>query len=213
MWGLESQSRAFRSGLLWQSLGLQVSVRSRRLRSWIDYITGTVAHSSCDSHVGYIVWPRTTGTRKNLGMPSQYLMCLEMAISERIHLQEGKSATNQPCESSNTSLDHCGQEPWVSVVLRGRADVMTARTFPGHVCLAVGCPGQNSRRSGPGWCRRSIGDRRSWLFPLGHTAAQGCWMLPRNTSSHHQGMFCCSPSWDVGSLSHQHAVWGVGMSG
>jgi len=44
---------------------------------------------------------------------------------------------------------------------------MTLGTFLEHVCPAVGCSGRNSRRPGLGWCRRSIGDRRSWLFPLG----------------------------------------------
>jgi len=33
----------------------------------------------------------------------------------------------------------------------------------------------------------------NWLFPLGHTTVQGCWMLPRTPGSHRQEM-CCNPS-------------------
>ena len=51
----------------------------------------SMAHSSCDGHVEYVVWPLIVGSRKNPGMPSQYLMCPEVAISQRIHLWEGKS--------------------------------------------------------------------------------------------------------------------------
>ena len=36
-------------------------------------------------------------------MPSQYLIGPEVVISQRIHLWEGKSASTQPCESSNAS--------------------------------------------------------------------------------------------------------------
>ena len=49
---------------------------------------------------------------------------------------------------------------------------------------AVGCPGRNSRRLGLGWCRCSIGETRSWLFPLSYTTVQGCLMLPKSPSSH-----------------------------
>ena len=59
-------------------------------------------------------------------MPSQCLVCPEVAISRRIHLWEGKSASNRPCESSIASPDRCGQEPWILVALWGRADVVTA---------------------------------------------------------------------------------------
>ena len=90
---------------------------------------------------------------------------------------------------------------------------MTTGTFLGHVCPAVGCPGQNSRRPGLGWCRRSMGETRSWLIPLGYTTDQGCWMFPSSPGSHRQEMFCCNPSWHVGCWSHQHTDWGVGTSG
>jgi len=126
---------------------------------------------------------------------------------------ESKSASNQPCESSNASPYRCGQEPWASVALWEKADVVTAGTFQEHACRGVDCPGRNSRRPGLGWCQRSIGERRSWLFPLGYTTVQGCWMLPRSPGSHRQEMFCCNPSWHVGSWSHQHTDWGVGTSG
>jgi len=114
-------------------------------------------------------------------MPSQYLMCLEVAISQRIHLQEGKKAVNRPCEISNVSPDRCEQEPGVLVALWRRADFVTAGTFLEHVCPAVSGPGRNSWGPGPGWRRRSIGERKNWLFPYGLTTVQGCWMLPKST--------------------------------
>ena len=152
-------SESVPSGLGWRS--------DRGSRS----LCPSMAHSSSDGHVGYIVWPQIVGSRKNPGMPSQCLTYPEVAISQRIHLWEGKSATNQPCESSNASPDRCGQEPWASVALWRKADVVTAGTFLEHVCPAVGCPGRNSWRPGLGWCRRPIGER-SWLFPLGYSLQQ-----------------------------------------
>ena len=38
-------------------------------------------------------------------------------------------------------------------------------------------------------------------------------VLPRSPGSHFQEMFCCNPSWHVGSWSHQRTDWGVGTSG
>ena len=135
-------------------------------------------------------------------MPSQYP---EVAISRRIHLWERKSASNWPCETSNAWPDRCRQEPWILLALWGRADVVTARTFLRPVCPAVGCPGQGSRRPGLGWCRRSNGERRNWLFPLGCTTVQGFGCCPV--------MLCCNPSWRAGNWSRQRTGWGVGTSG
>ena len=146
-------------------------------------------------------------------MPSQYSVCPEVAISRRIHLWEGKNASKRPCESSNSSSDRCEQEPWILVALQWRADAVTTGTFQEHICLAVGCPGRNSRRSGLGWCRRSNGERRNWLFPLGCTTVQDCSMLPMSPSSYRPGILCCNPSWHAGSWSRQHTDWGVGTSG
>jgi len=146
-------------------------------------------------------------------MPSEYLECPEVAISWRIHLWEGKSASNRLCESSNASPDCCGQEPWTLVALWGRAGVVSTGTFLGHVCLAVGCPGQGLWRPGLGWCRCSNNERRNWLFPLGCTTVQGCWMLPRSPGSHCPGMLYCNPSWRAGNWSWQCTNWGVGTSG
>jgi len=70
---------------------------------------------------------------------------------------------------------------------------VTAGTFLGHVCPAVGCPGQNSWRPGLGWCRRSMGEKRSWLFPLGYTTVQGCWMLPRSQALPVRRCFVVTP--------------------
>jgi len=168
-----------------------------------------MAHNSSGGHVGYTVWPQIVGSHKNPGMPSQYLMCPEVAISQRIHLWEGKSASMQKFQRFSGSL-------WAGTLSFGgviREDwccdcANVPRTRP-----AVGCPGLNSRRSSMGWCRRSIGERSSWLFPLGYITVQGCWMLPRSPGSHGQGMFYCNPSWHVGSWSHQHTNWSVGTSG
>ena len=92
-----------------------------------------------DGHMRYIVSPRIVGSRKNSGMPSQCLICPEVAISAWIHLWEGKSASNQPCESSNASPDRCRQEPGASVALWGKTDVVSTGTFPEHFCPAVSC--------------------------------------------------------------------------
>ena len=75
----------------------------------------SMAHSSSDGHVGYIVWPRIVSSHKTVGMPSPYSMFPEVAISKRIHLEE-KTST-QPCESANASPDRCGPEPCVLVAL------------------------------------------------------------------------------------------------
>ena len=120
----------------------------------------SMVHSSSDDHVGCIVGPQIVGSRKNPGMPSQYLMCPEVAISQRIHRWEGKSTSNPPCESSNASPDRCGQEQRASVALWEKADVVTAGTSQEHVCPAVGCPCRNLRRPCLGWCRRSIGEKK-----------------------------------------------------
>jgi len=104
-------------------------------------------------------------------------MCPDVAVFKRIHLWEGKSASIKSCKSSNALPDKCGQKPWVLVVLWGRVNVVTAWTFLEHIFSAVDCPGQNSRKPGPGWCRRFIGERRNWLFSLSHTTVPGCWML------------------------------------
>jgi len=55
-------------------------------------------------------------------------MRTEVAISQWNHLWEGKSASNQPCESSNSSLDRCGQESWGLVVLWEMANVVAMGT-------------------------------------------------------------------------------------
>ena len=61
---------------------------------------------------------------KNPGMPSQYLICPEMAISHRIHLWEGKSASNRPCERSNASPDRCGPLRPVGVAPKNKPSTM-----------------------------------------------------------------------------------------
>ena len=99
----------------------------------------------------------------------------EVVFSRRIHLWEGKSASNRPCESSDASPDRCGQERWILVAVWGRTDVVTAGTFLGHVCPAVGCPGRNSRRRGLGWYRRFNGEKRNWLLLFGCTACGQTW--------------------------------------
>jgi len=153
-----------------------------------------MAHSSSHGHVGYIVWLWIASPCKILGMPSQRFFCPEVAISQRIHLWEGRTGSNQPCESSNALPDRCEQDFWVLVALWERTRFVTAGTFLEHVCPAVGCPGRHSRRSGTHWCRRSISERRNWTLHLGHRAVQRCWLLSSSPGSHRQEMFCCNPS-------------------
>jgi len=67
-----------------------------------------------------------------------------------------------------------------------------------------------SRLSWPTLAKARVGDdvsssrRKNWLLPLGHTTAPGCWLLRRSPGSHRQRMFCCKPSWHVGSWCRQH---------
>jgi len=61
--------------------GARVKERYKVLNSF-----PSMAHGSSDGYVGCIAWPRIVGSRKNPGMPSQCLMCSEVAISQRIHL-------------------------------------------------------------------------------------------------------------------------------
>ena len=90
---------------------------------------------------------------------------------------------------------------------------MSAGTTHKHICQAVGCPCRHSRRADPGWCRRSIGGRRNWLFPSGRAAAQGYWLLPRSRRSHRQ-MLAVTPvdilAIEVASISAQTGVWEPG---
>ena len=76
-----------------------------------------MAHNSCDSHVGYVVWPQRAGSWKIIDLPFQCLLCPEVAISQQIHLWERKIVSNQPLESFNASLDCCRQELCASVAI------------------------------------------------------------------------------------------------
>ena len=97
---------------------------------------------------------------------------------------------------------------------------MTAGTFLGHVCPAVGCPGRNSQRPGLGCCRRSIGERKNWLLPLSYTTVQvvGCCpgvqaltvILRRRrlypaTSTHNHSVSDCSGDWSTSD--HSNRSW------
>jgi len=58
-------------------------------------------------------------------------------------------------------------------------------------------------------------ERRNWLFPLGYTTVQGCWMLPRNPGSLRQGVFCCcSPltCWHLKSSTYRLGCGDVGIA-
>ena len=77
-------------------------------------------------------------------------------------------------------------------------DVVTAGTFLEHVCSAVGCLDRS-----PGWCRRFVGERRSWLFlwVIQQSKVVGCCLGVQALTVRR----CfCNPNWHVGSLSHQH---------
>ena len=136
-------------------------------------------------------------------MLSQYLVCPEVAISRRIHLWEGKSA-------STGSL-------WAGTLNRG--GVMRED----RCCDRGNFPKAHLSGSRLSWTR--LAKARSGLLPtfqrrekklavsIGCTTVQGCWMLPRSPGSHRLGMLCCNPSWRTGSWSRQRIDWGVGTSG
>ena len=62
---------------------------------------------------------------------------------------------------------------------------------------------------------------RSGLVPTFHRweMKPAAWVIQQSKvlgccpGSHRQKMFCCNPSWHVGSWSHQRIAWGVGTSG
>jgi len=136
----------------------------------------------------------------------------EVAISQRIHLCEGKSVSNQPCESSKTSPDPWGQELLVLVALWGRADVVTAGTLDTSVRQSAVLP---ETREGQVWVGALVPSVReeTGCFLWTMQQSRGCLMLPRSLGSHRQEMFCCNPSWHVGSWSRQHTDCGVVTSG
>ena len=115
-----------------------------------------MACSSSDGHVGCIVWLQIADTRKILSMPSRCLSCSEVAISQRIHLGEGKSTSNQPCESFNASPDRCGQK------LLGLGDVMSE----GQCCNRRSFP--RTRLSGSQLSSPKFAKARSGLMPTFH---------------------------------------------
>jgi len=138
---------------------------------------------------------------------------MKVAISQRIHLQEGKSASKHPHGSSNASPDPCGQEPWVSLPLWKSAGVVAAGTFLEHVCSAVGCPRRNSRRPDLGWCRRAIGERKKLAVSFGSYSSPRLLNVAQESRLSPSGVFCWNPSWHVGSWIRQHTDWCVGTSG
>ena len=138
-----------------------------------------MAHSSSDGHVGYIACPPIADCRKNLRMPSRYLVVRSWQPLNGFTCEKAKALPISLAKVPTLlTSGRCGQEPWVSVALWGRAYVLTAGTFLENVWPEVGCPGRNSQRQDQGWCRCSIGERGNWLLPLGHTAVEGCWCCP-----------------------------------
>ena len=139
------------------------------------------------------------------------MVCPEVTISRRIYLWEGKSASTWPCESSNASPDCCGQEPWILVVLWGRADVVTAGIFLGHVCPAV--DGLAEAREGQVWVGADVLTAREetgcCLWVVQQSKVFGC--CPGVQALTVRG--CCNPSWRAGNWSRQRTGWGVGTSG
>ena len=54
-----------------------------------------MAHSFSCGHVRHIVWPQVAGSRKNPGMPLQYLMCPVVAVSLSKHVMARWNAETQ----------------------------------------------------------------------------------------------------------------------
>jgi len=76
-------------------------------------------------------------------MTSLCLLCMEVAISQRIFLQESKNASNHPCERFIGSLV-TGTLSFSGIIRESFCrDCGTALE---HVCQAVDCPGRHARR-------------------------------------------------------------------
>ena len=97
---------------LWESIPNGVRMKEQ----WrVSHSCPSMVHCSCDGHVVYIFACGYQALAKILvgPTPSRCLLCPDVVISLRIHRWEGKSASKQPCESSNASPDRCRQGPWV----------------------------------------------------------------------------------------------------
>jgi len=129
-------------------------------------------------------------------MPSRCLLCLEVAISKRTHLWEGKNDSNQPCESSKASPGRCRQESWASMAIWERVGVVTAGTFLEHVCR-LSWPTSAKTRSGLVPTLRRWEEKLSNLF--------GLWSSYRLLAAVQQASL--SP-WDV-ALWPQLTCWQV----
>jgi len=174
-----------------------------------------MACSYCDGHVGCIVWLQIADTRKILGMPSRCLSCSEVAISQRIHLCEGKSASDH--RSALLKFQRLTRLLWAGTFcLRGvmrEGRCCDRRSFPRTRLSGSQLSWPKFAKARSGLVPTFHGERKNWLLHLGRTAVQGCCMLPRSPGSHRQEMFCCNRSWHVGSWSRQHTDWVVGTLG
>ena len=119
---------------------------------------------------------------KNPGMPPQCLMCLEVAISERIHVRRQKRFQSALRKFQRfTGLLWAGTLSFGGVMREGRC--CEYGNFPRTRLFDSQLSWTKPRRPGLGWCRRSIGERRSWLFSLGVQQSMV--------------VGCCPGSWDV----------------
>ena len=117
--------------------------------------------------------------------------------------------------SSNASMDLCGHESWVAMVLGKRIGVVTLGIFQENICLAVSCHGRHSRRPRPGWCWHSSSGRKTWLstsFGLCSrsrllAAAQESRLYPSGDMLQPQLMF-----WQVKSLECRKIGMAIGVS-
>jgi len=145
-------------------------------------------------------------------MPSQHLVCPEVAISRRIHLREGKSTSNRPCEKFQRFTGSL----WAGTLNLG--GVMRE----GRCCDRGNFP--RTRLSGSRLSWPKLAKARSGLVPMFQRrekklAVSELYNSPRLLDVAQEfrlsqsGMLCCNPSWHAGNWSRQRTDRGVGTSG
>ena len=173
----------------------------------------SMAHSSSDVHVGYSACPRIVGSRKNPGMPSQYLkMSAKGNLSTDSHVWRQKRFQSALQKSQCfTGLLWAGTLSLGGVIREDRC--FDRGNFP------------RTHLSGSRLFWPKLAKARSGLVPTFHrwekklAVSFGSCNSPRlfdfaqKPGSQRQEMLCRNPSWHAGNWSRQHTGWGVGTSG
>jgi len=123
-----------------------------------------------------IVWPGIVGSRKNPGVPSQYLNVSgggNLSTYSPVRGQKRFQSALQKFQRFTGSL-WAGTLSLGGVMREGRC--CDRESFPRTRLSGSRLSWPKLAKARSGWCRPSIGERRSWLFLLGYTTVHvvGC---------------------------------------